>query len=187
MISQIEFEEKCQEYDKIESRANYFERASKLLNKNFKTEARILLLATWNFAGFRYGINEFNTEEFDYLFYSLNPTLLKLKEEKIEKADFKKLEEDISKIYTPLSKIKGIQYTGASKLMLLENPSLFSPWDQYIRKEYGFGTSANDYSSFLGEMQKRFSHLTAPKNKTLAKAIDEFNYITITIPALKKQ
>jgi folate-dependent tRNA-U54 methylase TrmFO/GidA len=80
-------------------------------------------------------------------------------------------------------------------------------WDDYIRgakaKRYyekldivksnewkysKFTRDADGYINFLKEMQYRFSHLSLTSHKkTLAKAIDEFNYVKITLPIQKME
>jgi len=86
----------------------------------------------------------------------------------------------------------------------LRNRELFTMWDEYIRgsdsrprKSYEqldivkrgnwaikrYGTSADDYLQFLEDMQNRFAGVSFRENKkTFAKAIDEFNYVNITLP-----
>ena len=39
----------------------------------------------------------------------------------------------ITSIFNALSAIKGVEFTGAPKLMHLKNPGLFVMWDDYIR------------------------------------------------------
>jgi hypothetical protein len=60
--------------------------------------------------------------------------------------------------------------------------------DSYIRNYYRFKDDAQSYINFLKLMQKKFGVIKWNETgKTLAKAIDEYNYITITFPQLKKQ
>jgi hypothetical protein len=61
-------------------------------------------------------------------------------------------------------------------------------WDSYIRNYYRFKGDAQSYINFLKLMQKKFKAIKWNETgKTLAKAIDEYNYITITFPRLEKQ
>jgi hypothetical protein len=133
---------------------------------------------------------------------SLEKHFQRLDGKNIRTADFGSLHEDISAIYDALSQIKGIQYTGAPKLMHLRNRELFVMWDAYIRglkprKAYErldvvkhgdwevkkYGSSADDYVQYLKDMQKRFAGVSfGDERKTFAKAIDEFNYVSITLP-----
>lgn len=62
---------------------------------------------------------------------------------------------------------------------------LFVPWDSYMREHYELKKDANGYISYLEKMQQEFRGIKPVQGKTLAKAIDEYNYITISIPALE--
>ena len=54
-MDQIEFEKTISEFQKIEAaRDQLWDRAKVLIEKGFEVEACILILATWNFARFRY-------------------------------------------------------------------------------------------------------------------------------------
>ena len=55
------------------------------------------------------------------------------------------------------------------------------------RNYYGFKEgNAEDYLQFLKKMQNLFAKVNADGNRTLAKLIDEHNYITITMNALNQ-
>ena len=187
-ITQEHFEKKCARFDIVEPRFGFYDKARNLMFYGFKTEARLLLLATWNSSAFRYVVNEFDIRKFEDLMHSLEPTIEKLRVKEFRKADFKSLEKEVSTIYNPLSKVEGIGYTGASKLMHLDNPRLFVPWDQFIREKFDLEKDSDSYVSFLEKMQSKFNHLKDPEDKTksFAKAIDEYNYVTISIPKVAK-
>ena len=74
--------------------------------------------------------------------------------------------------------------------MYFKNPGLFIMWDSGIRKLYKIPqthTTAEDYLNFLKLMKKEFSHIQwNDKNKSLAKAIDEYNFV-ITQEKIKKR
>jgi hypothetical protein len=176
--------------------------AVNLFNKGFKTEAYVVILATWNFANFRYAVKNFDLTAFEGTLKSLEDNFEHLDGKEFRTADFDALHEDIETIYNTLSAINGIRYTGAPKIMHLRNRNLFIMWDGYIRglkpKRYyenlaivkrgnweikKYGKRAEDYVEFLKDMQKRFAHINfIESEKTFAKAIDEFNYMNITLP-----
>jgi len=205
MIKQHTFREAVNQFDKLEKRSNFFTLATNLIHNSFDVEGYILLLATWNFALFRYAMKQFDIEQFRKSLLSLKEPFSRLEHYKIESADLDRSAADIKNIFTTLSKIEGVKFTGAPKLMHLKNPNLFVMWDEYIRggksKKYydnleivttgqcvieKYGKDADGYFRFLKDMQCRFSHLSSPsKTKTMAKAIDEFNYVTITLPIQK--
>jgi hypothetical protein len=116
----------------------------------------------------------------------------------------------IEAMFNRLAAIKGVEYTGAAKLLHLLLPELFVAWDAYIRgrndkhdrfysglpcvisrkwclvryDEIGYG-----YVDFLLDMQGRVLDLAYAKgSKTLPKNLDEWNYVrvTIRIQALEK-
>ncbi len=201
MIKQSTFNEGVQEFDRRERRTDFFALASNLISKGFDIEAHILLLATWNFARFRYAVKEFDIEKFRKTLRNLDKNFNALKNQTLGSIDLNKHQSDITTIFEALSAIKGIEFTGAPKLMHLVNPRLFVMWDNYIRgaksKQFysdlpiinsgewifeNYPSNAEGYIRFLKDMQCRFRHLSPPSSsKTLAKAIDEFNYVHITL------
>jgi len=205
MITDKEFEEALQTFKIEESRGSFYDMAVNLFNKGFKTEAYVVILATWNFANFRYAVKNFDLIAFRDTLNSLEGNFAHLNGKEFRTADFDSLHEDIKTIYNTLSAINGIRYTGAPKLMHLRDRDLFIMWDGYIRglkpKRYyenldivkrgdweikEHGNKPEDYVEFLKDMQKRFTHINfIESGKTFAKAIDEFNYINITLPIQK--
>ena len=180
MITQEEFERKINRFPEFEFTRGSLENSfTTLINKGLEIEAYLLLLATWNFAGFRYVLKNFDLKKFKEAIKEINPVFDKLKEERFEDADFDKLKKDISFIY---DKLKGlVKQTGATKIMYFKNPNLFIMWDMGIRKLYKFPqnhTTAEDYINFLKLMQKEFSNLKCEnQNRSFAKAIDEYNFV----------
>ena len=202
MITEAKFNEDIAKYDKMEKRGSFYKMAVNLLNNGFEMEAYFLILATWNFARFRYAVNDFDIENFKEKMKELNPYFGKLKTEDFRTIEFDKYREDIKKIFHTLSSIKGIEYTGAAKIMHLKNQSVFVMWDGSIKGEkttqdYNklqivqdgqwkleyYENSPESYIQFLKDMQGLFNHIHFQSNeKTFAKAIDEFNYVNITLP-----
>jgi hypothetical protein len=202
VISDKAFRDAGLRFEAEESRGSFYVVAADLLNHGFKTGAYLLLLATWNFAGFRYAVTSFDLVAFEETANSLETNFRRLDGKDIRTADFDSLREDVATIYDVLSQIKGIRYTGAPKMMHLRNPRLFVMWDAYVRgdkarKAYeeldivrcgdwevkSYGTSASGYLEYLKDMQHKFVGVSfIEEKKTLAKAIDEFNYVNITLP-----
>ena len=187
MISQEEFNNNLEKFDKLENRGNYYPMFLNLIEKGFETEAFLFILSTWNFATFRYAMKEFDLNNFKEIVKKLKPYFEKFKKESIETINFDNYEKDIKYIFGELSKIKGIQYTGASKLMHLTIPEVFVMWDAYIRKAWGFiKGESEDYFNFLKKMKQEFKDIKKQKEGTFAKCIDEYNYVKFTLPALEK-
>jgi len=207
MITNEAFREAILKFKEEESRGSFYDIAVNLINKGFKTEAYLIILATWNFANFRYAVKIFDLISFEESLNSLANNFERLNDKEFRTADFDALHEDIETIYNTLSAINGIRYTGAPKLMHLANRKLFVMWDGYIRrlrpKRYyenldivkkgewevkKYGKRAEDYIEFLKDLQKKFKHINFEENgKTFAKAIDEFNYVNITLPIQKRE
>jgi hypothetical protein len=82
-----------------------------------------------------------------------------------------------------------VDQTGASKIMHFKQPELFVMWDTAIRRHYRVPTvcTAEDYVEFLRCMRRTFGHLAwMPKDRTFAKAIDEYNFVLYSQHAKKE-
>jgi len=180
-MNQQEFEKKIEIFQKIEdARDQLWDRARLLIEKGFEIEAYILILATWNFARFRYFMKIFDLHRFHGVIEEISPIFKKLEGKRFERVDFtdKTLISDIKHIYTRLKQIA--EQTGATKIMALKNPRLFVMWDTEIRKIYKIDNmgSADDYIQFLITMRNEFAGIKMNSvTRPLAKAIDEYNYV----------
>jgi hypothetical protein len=180
-MNQKEFEEKIEEFRRIEdARDQLWDRAKVLIERGFEIEAYILILATWNFARFRYFMKKFDLRKFQDVITKVNPIFKKLENKQFESVDFadKVLISGIKLIYTQLKQIA--DQTGASKIMALKNPELFVMWDTEIRRIYKINNKggADDYIQFLIKMRNDFASIKwNHKTKSFAKAIDEYNYV----------
>lgn len=202
MINNNSFIKSTQQFNELEKRGSLYDRAIRLINNNFEIEAYILILATWNFARFRYALNNFDIIEFEETLNGLNIYFEKLKNEDFRTINIDHYKAEITEIFNKLSSIKGIEFTGASKIMHLKNRSVFVMWDGYIKGEKSkkyyneleiaingdwkykrYRNKPEDYLQFLKDMQERFKDIPFQSmEKTFAKAIDEYNFINITIP-----
>ena len=170
-----------------ELRRDYYPLFRNLMDKNCEIEAFLFILSTWNFARFRYAMKTFDLEAFKRKVAELTPLFKRMQQENLAVMDIDKYVVEIKKIFKTLAVIKGIEITGAPKLMHLKLPKVFVMWDRYIRGAYGYKKGdADEYIHFLKEMQDKFSDWKAPSSRTLAKAIDEHNYKKYTMPALRK-
>ena len=188
-VSLDELEKKCAGFKELEKRVTLYPMFLNMIEKGFEIEAMLFILSTWNFATFRYAIKTFDIGGFKEVVHKCKPIFDKLENQTFEKTNFDEIQEDIKNIYNNLSAIKGIKYTGTPKLMHLKNPRLFVMWDSYIKRKYGCkkGT-AEEYIGFLKQMQIMFGDIKwEKKEKTLAKAIDEYNYLTITMEEMNKK
>jgi hypothetical protein len=202
-ISINEFMKSIEKFRATEKGGSLYDMAINLINNSFRTEAYILILATWNSGHFRF-VGHFRINEFERQIKTLQPLINKMKSETIKYINVDKHATDIDAIYTTLSQIKGVKYTGASKIMHLLNPQLFIMWDNYIRgkrarryyrnlyivkkgywcpERHRYGDDAKHYIRFLQDMQNFFGHLNyEDSRRTFAKAIDEYNYYNISDP-----
>ena len=73
--------------------------------------------------------------------------------------------------------------------MHLLNRDLFLMWDRDMRDEYGYPIAdEDDYLNFLKEMQEKIKDIEWDiPHKTLPKAIDEYNFVTITYPRMQER
>lgn len=177
---------KIHNFSQKELKGDFYPMFLKMMDKGLETEAMLFMLSTWNFARFRYALRSFDLPNFEKTLETLEPLFVKLKNEKFETINFDHYSKDIQKIFGSLSKIKGIEKTGAPKLMHLKAPKLFVMWDGYIRNHYGFKIGdAEEYLEFIKIMQEKFSGVKPVNGRTVAKLIDEHNYTTITEKVMK--
>lgn len=180
-VSQAVFEETVKKFSEIEDAMDQLWNKSRyLLTKGYEIEAYILILATWNFAGFRYVLKDFDLGKFQATLEKINPIFEKLESRKFEATDFndENLQRDIREIHSELREL--VKQTGATKIMALRNPYLFIMWDTEIRSMYKIDNrgDADDYIKFLARMREEFINIRWKNpEKSLAKAIDEYNYV----------
>jgi hypothetical protein len=180
---------RCEEFDGREGRASFYRLAAEIVDV-YPVHASVIILATWNVGRFRFYASDGQIlEKLTAAIVQSGPTVAKLKDETLSGADLSSLRDDIARMYDALSAIKGVEYTGASKIMHLLNRELYVMWDSYISEHYGFrDRDGTDYAEFLALMKSLFGGVEwIYTDRTLAKAVDEFNYVTITIPAQLKE
>ena len=178
MVTLSELKEKCREFEEIEGKESFYNLASEIKDDH-PLQAAVIILATWNRNAFPKPKNykEFliNLKE---ALNSCKPLFDKLKDKEFRTSNFDELANEIKEIYSKLSKIEGVKYTGASKIFHLFCPNLIVMWDDCIRRMYGKNTTWQDFLDFQKLMQKIFRHIDwDEKEKTLPKAIDEYNYV----------
>jgi len=138
-----------------EVRWDYYPMFQKLMDKGCEIEAFMFILSTWNFARFRYVMRDFDLDAFTDTIKKLNHSFQKIQHEDFKTINLNKYADDIKHIFKSLADFKGIEATGAPKLMHLKLPKVFVMWDSYIRKAYGYKKgNAEDYIAFLKDMQK---------------------------------
>ncbi len=188
-INKKEFNKIRKNFEKLEKRGSLYPIFLKMIKDGYLYESFIFILSTWNFASFRYAMRDFNFIKFERLVKKLKKYFRIFLHKNFWDLNFQDYKKEIGYIFDSLSEIKGIKSTGTPKLMHLACPKTFVMWDGYIRKHYNFRKGdKNDYIEFLSLMQKLFSKINFNSRKiTFAKAIDEYNYMKITIPALAKQ
>jgi hypothetical protein len=178
----------CKDFRREEGRASFYDVALEIVDDH-PLQASIVLLAVWNISRFRFMASD--SENLVHLKKAMNecePLFKKLEGETFRKANFDDIGDTVKQIYTILSKVKGVEYTGTSKVMHLLNRELFVMWDTDIRKEYGVSTDSTDYLDFQKKMQEKFKDTKWDMpNKSFAKAIDEYNQVTITIPKMAER
>ena len=92
MISQSEFDTTISKFDELEpARASLYNMGLNLLKAEFEVEAYLLILATWNFAYFRYILTKFDIRALKNVIQSTNPIFEKLKSTNLQNCDFDKI------------------------------------------------------------------------------------------------
>jgi len=190
MVTLSELKEKCRKFEERERRAIFYKLASEIKDDH-PLQAAVIILATWNKGRFWLA----GKEEIIRLKEALNsckPLFDKLKDKEFRTSNFDELANEIKEIYSKFSKIEGVKHTGASKIFHLFCPNLIVMWDNRIRGEYGkkkcrerYGIKIEgnnptwqDFLNFQKLMQKIFGHIDwDEKEKTLPKAIDEYNFV----------
>ncbi len=189
MIGLYDLKEATKKFEKVEGRASFYERALSIA-KEHPVEAAIIILATWNVNRFRMKFNNpDNLIKLEYAIKESEVSFKLLEKYDIQTIDFKSEAGVIKEIYRSLSSIPGVEHTGGSKVMSLMQPKLFVMWDSYIRKHYGIlKDDPAAYVQFLVDMQNEVKDVGwEHESKTLAKVIDEYNYVNYTLPELEKK
>jgi len=179
MVTQAEFESTIAQFDDLEpARSPLYKMGLNLLKGGFEVEAYLLILATWNFARFRYVLTSFDLGRFRSAIEATKPAFERLAAYPFESANFDEIADDVYEVYSTFKQL--VDQTGASKLLHFKHPSLFVMWDTAIRKQLGIRNRAepHDYLRFLKMMQRDFAHIKWTRtDKTLVKAIDEYNFV----------
>jgi len=174
----------CQEYKRIEGRASFYDVAIEIVDE-FPLQASIIILAVWNTGRFRFMASDSqNLIDLKNAIVGSAPLFESVKEKDFRTVKFDEIKDTVKRIYSMLSKVLGVEYTGASKVMHLLNRNLFVMWDKDTREEYGYYIAdENDYFDFQKKMQEKFGGIEwRMASKTLTKAIDEYNQVNIAIP-----
>jgi hypothetical protein len=176
-VTQTQFEKTIAALPSEPTRTELYQIGLKMVGSEFEIEAYLLILATWNFAGFRYTLTNFDLNSFRKTIATINPIFARLLPHSFETADFDLLADDIEGIYSQLRPL--VKQTGASKIMHFKHPKLFVMWDTDIRRHYKIpnAASSRNYLEFLRLMRSTFGHLrwTQP-DRSFARAIDEYNF-----------
>jgi hypothetical protein len=190
-------------FRQLEKRGSFYDMALALVQAGYQIEGCVLLLATWNFASFRYAATNFDIDGLKAVLNGeLQSDFAALTEYDIQSLDLTKCGGRIEWMFNRLASMKEVLYTGATKLMHLNCPKTFVIWDDYIRggrprrlydglacvaskkwRFHKYDKNGKGYVEFLSDIQRRFRDLRYQAgSKTLAKAIDEFNYVNVTLP-----
>ncbi len=183
-VSQNDFDKAYEEFMETEKRGSLYPLFLKLMNQGERLAAYLFILSTWNFAGFRYLMRNFDISKFNESIENLEPLFNQFEEKEFRKINFDEFTEEIVKVYNALS--SQVKSVGATKIMHLRVPKVFVLWDRRIREYYGFkDDSVENYIKFLKKMQNKFKDMKLnEENRSFAKAIDEYNYVRITEPIM---
>jgi hypothetical protein len=193
-------------FQQLEKRGSFYDMALGLVRAGYEIEGCVLFLATWNFASFRYAATNFDIDGLkNVLSTELSGDFAALSQYDLQNIDLAVHGSRIETVFDRLASMKEVLFTGATKLMHLKCPATFVIWDDYIRggkpeKHYmalpcvlskkwcfrSYDRTGKGYVLFLSDVQNRVRDLQYPTSaKSLAKAIDEFNYVNVTLPIQK--
>jgi hypothetical protein len=179
-ITQEEFESTLANQAVEPTRSQLYDIGLRMIDSDFEIEAYLLILATWNFARFRYVLRQFDLDRFRNTIVTVNPIFERLAPVSFETADFDLLAQDIEAIYGAIKSL--VEQTGTTKIMHFKHPKLFVMWDTSIRSYYHIpiACSPQDYVFFLRLMQTEFGHLHwTHTDRSFARAIDEYNFAVV--------
>lgn len=163
-----------------ELRDKIYDWSLNLIKEGKELEGIFLLIATWNFAYFRYHMRDFSLKEFEKTLKECDFNYFKDKSFANEDMNCAETKNKIIEIYKKLSNFKGIRYVGATKIMHLKCPNFFIMWDGKIIKHYKAKTSPEGYFNFMKLIQDLYkidSFKDLNNNVTLPRAIDLYNMI----------
>ncbi len=203
-MTQDEFNRVVGMFDTEETmRSTLYYRALNLIAAGFVIDAHILILATWNFARFRYAMTQFDLPAYEQTIERLTHDLAPIRDNDLMSVNLDLNTNLVVGAFDQLARIRGIEYTGAAKILHLLLPRVFVMWDMAIMgwspplRDYmsldivqsgfwphrKFPKSGFGYHDFLLTCRNKFTGLRSPESrKTFAKCIDEFNFCTITVP-----
>lgn len=136
-MTQEEFAQAVAAFDDGEPmRAQLYYRALDLICAGFRSEAHLLILATWNFARFRYVTRDFDLRGYESTLAGLDELLRPLDNCDLMATDLNDHRSRIIEAFDLLASIEGIRYTGAAKILHLLRPRFFVMWDRFISGHY---------------------------------------------------
>jgi len=193
----------------LERRGSFYDLALGLVQADHDVEGCILFMATFNSQRFRVAASDFDIDGLKNLLNcELRADFEILARYSIRDIDLNEHGSRVEMVFNRLKQIKGIECTGAAKVMQLKCPKLFVMWDRYTRGQvdeklykdlpcvasrkwfyFKYDENGKGYVRFLSDIQRRFRGLpdnpTVPR--TLAKTIDEFYYVKITLAIQDKE
>ena len=195
----------------FEKRGSFYDLALGLVRAGHDVEGCILFLATFNSQRFRVAASDFDIDGLrNLLNCELRGDFEILARYGIRDIDLNEHGSRIEMVFDRLKQIKGVECTGAAKLMQLKCPELCVMWDSYTRgggdvdeelykdlpcvssrkwSYHKYDENGKGYVTFLSDIQNRFRGLPdhPTVSRTLAKTIDEFYYVEITLQIQDKE
>jgi len=208
-ISLSELETQCRAFEKVEPRDSIYRVSTFLVREWWGDPAKLVdalsvLLLIWNGAFYRYG--SFSEEALETCLRANEKVLNGFRAREISSFDAAD-ETNTEKLFLSLSQalrrtVDNVESpVSAGKALHLLAPIFFPLWDQYIAPGYGCPYSGElasvAYIAFSRKIQTIAAQLGVElandggtrkqwlSNKSLLKRIDEYNYMTFTIPAMK--
>jgi len=212
-LSMTDLEIGCRQFEELEPRDSMYRVSTFLVREWWNEPARLVealsvLLLVWNSNFYRFGGGGFNEQTLENCLRNNQPLINRFRDR-----DISSLSEvdhaDIQKLFIALSealkrKKDGVESpVSAGKTLHLLAPNFFPLWDQYIAPAYqcpyqyelaciayiGFSQRMRD---LIAPLRVELASEQSPRKewlskKTLLKRIDEYNYVTFTLPSLAQQ
>lgn len=212
-VSITDIELGCRQFEELEPRDSMYRVSTFLVREWWSEPARLVealsvLLLVWNSNFYRFGGGGFNEQTLEDCLRSNQSLINRFRDRDISSlSDVDQAE--IQKLFIALS--EALKRTGdgvespvsAGKTLHLLAPNFFPLWDQYIAPAYQcpyqYELACVAYIAFSQRMRDLIAPLRvelagdkSPRTewlskKTLLKRIDEYNYVTFTLPRLAQQ
>ena len=178
-------------FESEEPRDVFYKAATELVDAAIRGTSRLtlaeaiaVLLQTWNRPYYQFRIfDEHHFQELERLLEAHQAAIASFRERTIAEVSFADAN-TVTSLFHAFELVLGP--VGAAKALHLLAPRVFPLWDRAIARGYSHelgktGSNETLYLQFLQESKQQWANLDPrPTAETFLKAIDEYNYVTLT-------